>query len=279
MAVIIKSTRPNAKLIGLTGADGSGKGKFADHMVKEFGYVKLGFADKVCELALKLNPIIWKLPFPQRLKAIVDKKGWTKAKRIPGVRRYLQWLGSDVGRVVFGEDIWISTLKPTLAELLRKGTSVVITNVRFENEAQFIESLGGSIVLISRPGVGPVNDHKSDAGEAFKHAVFTVTNDGTQRDLKDWARACQAAVHGIHANPIANATPFQAAIHRAIAAGVDLVLNTAAPTSCEAMKWRERHRLELEPIEKEVRVLVDGEVAGRVRYCDNIIEIDAKIAR
>lgn len=275
----IQTTSTTAKLIGLTGYAHSGKDAFADHMINEFGYVKLGFADKVCELALKLNPIIWKLPFPQRLKTIVDKKGWTKAKRIPGVRRYLQWLGSEVGREVFGEDIWINTLKPKISELLSKGTSVIITNVRFENEAQYIEELGGNIVLVTRPGVGPVNGHKSDKGEAFDYAIFRVDNDGTEEDLREWAHSCQAAMHGVHSNPIANLAPFEAAIQNTIARGVELVLDAAAPASMEAAKWRERHRLELQPLDQEIKVLVDGEVAGRVRYCDNVVEIDARIAR
>lgn len=275
----IKTESTPAKLIGCVGYAGAGKDSFADQMVKEFGYVKLGFADKLYELALKLNPIIWKLPFPQRLKTIVDKKGWTKAKRIPGVRKYLQWLGTEVGREVFGEDIWINTLKPKIESLLQNGKSVIITNVRFENEAQYIEELGGSIVLVTRPGVGPVNGHRSDKGEAFDYAIFRVENNGTEEDLRAWAHSCQAAMHGMHSNPMVNHAPFEAAIHKAIAAGVELVLDAAAPASAEAAKWRERHRLELRSIEEEIKVLVDGEVAGTVRYCDNIVEIDARIAR
>lgn len=275
----IKTESTTAKLLGLTGFAESGKDAFADHMVNEFGYVKVGFADKVCELALKLNPIIWKLPFPQRLKTIVDKKGWTKAKRIRQVRKYLQWLGSEVGREVFGEDIWINTLKPTIAELLSKGTSVIITNVRFENEAQYIEELGGNIVLVTRPGVGPVNSHRSDKGEAFDYAIFRVDNNKTEEDLRAWAHSCEAAMHGVHSNPIVNLAPFEAAVQKAIAAGVELVLDAAAPASAEAAKWRERHRLELQPMDQEIKVLVDGEVAGTVRYCDNVVEIDAIIAR
>lgn len=275
----IQATKSNAKLIALTAYASSGKDAFADHMVREFGYEKIGFADKLYELALKLNPIIWRLPFPQRLSKIVSRLGWTEAKRIKSIRKYLQWLGSDVCRVVFGDEFWIEQTKPKILNLLQSNKSVIITNCRFENEAQFVEELGGCVVLVTRPGVGPVNDHESDQGEAFKYAIFKVINDGEIEDLKEWAHACQSAIHGTHVSPIANMAPFESAIHRTIAAGVELVLDAAAPASCEAVKWRERHKLELWPTDSDINVFVDGEIAGNIRYMDNIVEIDVKIAR
>ncbi len=229
----ISTTKNNAKLIGLCGYAGAGKDAFAEAMESEFGYVKVGFADKLYEVALVLNPIIWKLPYPQRLKTVVSKLGWTKAKRIRQVRKYLQWLGTEVFRDTFNKDFWIDQTRPVVEKHLRSGKSVIITNCRFANEAEFIEELGGVVVQVTRPGVGPVNKHVSDQGESFDYAIFRVDNDGTVEDLKSWARQCQAAVHGVHSNPVVNQTAFDAAINRTIAAGVELVLDAAAPASAE----------------------------------------------
>lgn len=277
MKIQTKST--GARLIGLSGFAGAGKDAFADKLVSELGYIKLGFADKLYELALKLNPVIWRFPFPQRLSVLVARRGWTKAKRIPKVRKYLQWLGTEVCRDTFGKDFWIKTMDPVISGLLSKGEKVVITNCRFQNEAEYIEDLGGSVVLVTRPGVGPVNGHASDRGETFDFAVFNIQNDKGEEDLKEWAHACDAALAGTHPNTDANLIPFEAAVHRALASGIEWVLNTAAPTSEEAIKWRSRHKLSLEVITEEIRVLVDGELAGRVMYSDNVVAIDAKIAR
>jgi hypothetical protein len=277
MQISTKST--TAKLIGLTGFAGAGKDSFADHLVRELDYVKVGFADKLYELALKLDPIVWKFPFPQRLSKIVAKLGWTKAKRIKRVRKYLQWLGTEVCRDTFGPDFWVKTMDPVISGLLRDGKSVVITNCRFKNEAEYIETLGGSIVSVRRHGVGPVNNHVSDQGEAFEFSVFDVVNDRTEEDLKQWAYACHAAIHGTHPNPLRNLPPFEAAVHRALASGIELVLQIAAPASVEAQKWRERHRLEVAASTEDILVLVDGEAAGKVSYNDNVVAVEAKIAR
>ena len=275
----IETQSSQAKVVALCGYAGAGKDAFADALCELHGYTKIGFADKLYELALKLDPVIWSWPWPRKLSRIVKSKGWTAAKRIPRIRRYLQWLGTEVCRELFGEDFWIEQTKPVISQLVRDNKNVVITNCRFENEAQFIEEIGGCIVLVQRPGVGPVNEHVSDQGKAFDYAIFRVANDGTLQDLQEWANACDAAMHGVHPNPIVNLTPFEAAIQRAIACGVELVLDVAAPASIEAEKWRKRHRLELMKIDQEIRVLVDGEEAGKVRYADNIVEVDAKIAR
>lgn len=275
----IETTKSPAKLLGACGYAGAGKDAFADIMVDEFGYVKVGFADKLYEVALVLNPIIWKLPYPKRLKKVVEQLGWTKAKRIKQVRKYLQWLGTEVFRQTFGEEFLIDQTRPTVQRHLREGKSVIITNCRFENEAEFIEELGGSVILVDRPGVGPVNGHVSDQGRAFPYAIFKVENTGDLEDLRQWAKLCQSAIQGTHPNPKVGHALFEATVQRAIAAGVELVLDAAAPASVEAEKWRSRHKLELLKLDEEICVLVDGESAGTVRYMDNIVEIDVKIAR
>jgi hypothetical protein len=63
---------------------------------------------------------------------------------------------------------------------------VVITDVRFANEAAAIRSWGGEIIRIDRPGVGPVNGHVSEAMPFEPDEV--IENDGTIEDLQDHLR-------------------------------------------------------------------------------------------
>lgn len=275
----ISTSSTPGKLIGLTGYARAGKDEFADALVRKYGYVKFGWADRMYHVALELNPWIWYGWRPRRLRDIVDRYGWTKAKRNKHVRNYLQWIGTEVGRKHLGQGVWITATMPIVLETIRNGQSVVITNCRFKNEADVIERAGGCIVLVERPGVGPANSHSSESGECFERAMFRVINDQGIENLEEWADALEAALGGNHPEPSMNLIPFLTAIKKGIASGVQLVLNTAAPASEVAEEWRNRHDIDAIPIEDGVEIFVDGESAGRVRYSDNILEIDARIAR
>lgn len=166
-------------LIGLTGYALSGKDETADILTRA-GYVKLGFSDALCNVALDLNPwvLIYKV-IPVRLKWLVNRIGWTAAKRFSSVRRYLQWLGTEVGRKRLGPKVWINALEDKVNYFRDNGRHVVITNARFVDEAQWVLEEGGFIARVDRQGVGPVNDHQSDQGEAFPFAEVTVNNHGS----------------------------------------------------------------------------------------------------
>ena len=167
------------RIIGLTGYARSGKDTIAQQFIKNDGYERIGFADSLKQILYSLNPRIelfnddfighW------HIKNIVDGRGWEEAKKEPEIRQLLQRLGTEGGRVALGEDIWVKTLFNN-----PHGARIVIPDVRFENEANEIRRRGGVVVQITRPGVGPVNDHDSDKID-FK-ADYIIVNDKTPED-------------------------------------------------------------------------------------------------
>ena len=68
----------------------------------------------------------------------------------------------------------------------------VVPDVRFANEAEAIRELGGVIVRVERPGVGPLSAHVSEVPPA--EPDFIIRNNGTIRDLQS-----QAATWPTHA--------------------------------------------------------------------------------
>ena len=171
-----KSYFEQEKIIGLTGYAQSGKDTIAQQFVRNLGYERIGFADSLKSILYALNPRVelfnddfighW------HIKNIVDDKGWDEAKKEPEIRQLLQRLGTEGGRVALGEDIWVKTLFNS-----PHGARIVISDVRFENEANEIRRRGGKVIRIIRPGVGPVNDHASDKIDF--EADYTLTNDRT----------------------------------------------------------------------------------------------------
>jgi hypothetical protein len=170
-------------IIGLTGYAQSGKDTVAEILVKKYGFTRVAFADKIREFLYELNPVI-KDGF--KLRGIVDAYGWDVAKvNEPEIRRLLQEIGLSA-RKVFGDDFWI-------VQALDKNNSydrLVITDVRFENEAEHIKLVGNwldkpsEIWRIKRPNVRAVNEHVSESQMDGYKVDRILLNGGSLEELE-----------------------------------------------------------------------------------------------
>lgn len=181
-------------VVGLTGYAQTGKDTVGQILMGHRGYTRFSFADNVREAVYRLNPMIpdpWTNPLDIEpgaaavpLRYWVDNVGWEKAKvGSPEVRRLLQVMGTEIGREMFGYDSWIKMTGRQVQEHTEHGGRVVFTDVRFQNEADYIRSAGGIVVRVEREGTGPVNDHASDRIDF--PADLTIQNNGTIGELTD----------------------------------------------------------------------------------------------
>jgi hypothetical protein len=174
-------------LIGLTGYAGSGKDTVAEFLVKEHGFVRYAFADKMREALERLNPFVSDCGLS--LEDILANETWDEAKRhYPEVRELLQRFGTEVGRTMFGEDFWINlAYKQWRADGFHK--DAVFTDVRFPNEGEWIMKMGGVLCRVDRPGVGPVNGHSSES-QKFGPGIPVIANNGgldnLQAEVAEW---------------------------------------------------------------------------------------------
>jgi hypothetical protein len=176
------------RIIGVTGYAQHGKDTIAAVLVKEYGYTRVALADRMKEAMLTLDPVIHvggltdpPGPFDfERLRNVVKERGWDGAKKHPEVRRLLQVFGTEVGRNMLGEDVWISALARSVKGFYDDhGPRIVIPDIRFLNEAQFIRRMRGDVWRVNRPnfdnGVGTT--HASERDIPAIHADATFTND------------------------------------------------------------------------------------------------------
>jgi hypothetical protein len=167
-------------IIGLTGYAQSGKDTVAKVLVEQHGFTRIAFADKIRDFLYETNPMYDTVAFePRFVKEIVDSAGWEAAKQNPQVRRLLQTSGV-AARKLFGDDFWI---KQALRSVEFEG-HYVITDVRFENEADEIKFTGGKIWRVKRNGVGAVNSHVSESQMDGYPVDQILTNNGTIADLE-----------------------------------------------------------------------------------------------
>lgn len=162
-------------LIGLTGFAGSGKDTVADILVDKYGYVKVAFADPLREMLLILNPHIGT---PKTLSELVGKHGWRWVKnRFPEVRRLMQVFGTDIVRDKIDSNFWVRALAERIENLER----VVISDVRFPDEANLVTSRGGVIWRVERSGLTKMN-HASENIDLIDSSLI-INNDTSVSDL------------------------------------------------------------------------------------------------
>ena len=166
------------RIIGIAGPAGAGKDTVADHLALAYRFERMAFAD----------------PIYRGLAAILDMPEWRlrrrdlKERAIPEIgrspRELLQTLGTEWGRELVREDIWLVLAGLELEKArLRAAPGVAITDVRFDNEARFVRAAGGQIWHIQRPGITAVRAHASEAGVWPADVDRGIYNDGTLQEL------------------------------------------------------------------------------------------------
>lgn len=169
-------------IIGLSGVAQAGKDT-AGKILVERGFTRFAFADALKELYYNVDPLV--TPYAH-VSEIVDAAGWEAAKTYPEVRRGLQRLGTEGGRSVLGEDIWVIVL---FDRMNRDGNSnFVITDMRFPNEAEAIERNDGWTVRVLRESAGLAGDaarHSSETALDGWSFDYVLDNNGSIEDLEE----------------------------------------------------------------------------------------------
>jgi hypothetical protein len=140
-------------LIGMCGAAGSGKDTIADIL----GFDRVAFADPIYEMVAIVTGLT---PAEMRDRETKEREiGWLGHSP----RQLLQTLGTEWGRDTISQTIWVDTAMRRVRGLLEQGRSVVVTDVRFDNEPAAIKAAGGVIWQVVR-GQGSIK------GLAARHA-------------------------------------------------------------------------------------------------------------
>lgn len=156
-------------LIGITGYARVGKDTVANRLVTKYDFTRIGFADKLKQLARLIDPEV------DELLNIVT---WEEVKQVTKYRKLLQDLGNSA-RIVLGDTVWIDAVMTNID----KHQHVVIPDVRYPNELEAIKDYGGYVVRVKRPGVGPFNQHITETAQAAFEVDYTLNNDMSINNL------------------------------------------------------------------------------------------------
>lgn len=163
-------------LIGLTGYAGSGKDTVREILEHRHELDGIAFADSIRDMLTAL------------FESCGVKTDWMterslKEEVIPefgaSYRQMAQELGTGWGRELH-PDFWLK-IAGAKAAMYQKHDSrgVVISDVRFPNEAAWVKAQGGVIWKIIRPGVEPVRAHASEDLIASLPYDYVIDNSGS----------------------------------------------------------------------------------------------------
>lgn len=176
---------PQRAIIGLCGFAQSGKDTVGRFLVEDHGYARDAFADDLKRALLEINPFVPIDGELERLRDLVERVGWDDAKQNAEVRRLLGTTGTEGGWKIHGKRLWIDRVDERL-RALPAGQPLVVTDVRFPEEQDWLTENGGLLVNVVRPAIealpGELGKHSSEATWMLRPDV-TLLNKGTIADL------------------------------------------------------------------------------------------------
>jgi len=171
-------------LVGVVGFISSGKGTVGDIFV-ENGFVKDSFAKPLKDAVSAVfgwqrELLEGETEYSRKWREEPDAFWSEKFNRDFTPREALQLMGTEAGRDVFHTDLWVISLLNRA-----KGKDVVVTDVRFKNEIDYIQQNEGIVIRVKR-GEDPdwFDDMSDEPSEFFREQM--MKGRGVHRSEWDW---------------------------------------------------------------------------------------------
>jgi hypothetical protein len=156
----------------------------ADYLVRDHHFHKTAFADplkEVCQSLFLLSDHQVHDPFE---KEVVDPR-WSRSPR-----SLLQWIGTDLIRTHLDKEFWVKHMDLRL-ESLTSDSRVVLSDVRFPNEADLVRRREGILIRIQDPHA-PSTSHDDHASETSMedYPVDIVIQNSKEAGLEEFYANC-----------------------------------------------------------------------------------------
>jgi hypothetical protein len=152
-------------ILGIVGKKRSGKDEVADYLIDQFGFTRYKFADPIKTSVAEI--FLWDDEWVNgKYKETIDPR-WNisprQAQQAMGTELFRQRLQEilPLFKELIGSDIWVKRFQYWYDSFTEK-PNVVISDVRFLNEANTIKSMGGHIIKLEREGLISIDTHSSE---------------------------------------------------------------------------------------------------------------------
>lgn len=166
------------QLIGITGKARSGKDSLAEIVARNHSVYVTSFAEPMRLLLCDILSVDL-----DQLDAIKSEPHPILGGKTPRVA--LQHLGTEYGRQMIDANLWVNVVSHKIDQAMASHhyDFVMITDVRFDNEAELIKEKNGQILQVIRPDMTiKESAHSSEQGIASDLIDQTLMNDGSWED-------------------------------------------------------------------------------------------------
>ena len=164
-------------IIGIMGKAASGKSTVAKILAKEHNYSRSKFSQTLKDMLLQI-PGVTNEMVEGRLKEIPNMifGGHTP-------RKAMQTLGTEWGREMMIEDIWIDSWHRRVLSRFDRKIPLSVEDCRFPNEAKKVRELGGEIWMVTRKQCEdlPGNHMSETQMDGVKPKIFLKNNGDFQK--------------------------------------------------------------------------------------------------
>jgi len=176
------------RIVGVSGYAKSGKSTIADFLIAEHGFRRFKFADVLKDMLRAVGLTEAQIEGDQKEMPVEALCGKTP-------RQAMQTLGTEWGRKVMGEELWVNLWEKRVQEYLATEPAgrVIVDDVRFPNELHRVLHLRGIVLRVDRAGVGATNGHASETAIDNAPGMIRILNDGTIEELHQRALVVLAA--------------------------------------------------------------------------------------
>lgn len=182
-------------IIGLNGRKQVGKDTVGAYLVRHYGFERRSFADPLKRsMAALFNIPVGELEVLKNHPEVQLQTTYcgTLASEMDGTidtplvsfnfRQLLQRYGEESHRQVLDPDIWVNYTLPLDLEYPGQ-IGIVVTDVRYRNEAERIKGLKGYVVNIQRPTEGEADPHTSEQPLPLNLIDYVLSNEGNMKEL------------------------------------------------------------------------------------------------
>lgn len=171
-------------LIGLAGPAGCGKDTAADYLCDRHGFVSYSFAQPLKSMLAAMLGLSDQELAEQYLTREKKEQPIPALGKSP--RELLQTLGTEWGRLTIDTNLWLNIAQIRLGSMQDQfphARGIVISDVRFCNEANWIRYCRGTVVHVDRQAAIPVRAHISERGPDRMASDAILDNSGTLNSL------------------------------------------------------------------------------------------------
>lgn len=175
---------PYPLLYGITGPARSGKDTIATLMpgILEYPCKIVKFASPIKKVLKELFEFTDE-QLEGDSKDLPDPRYEMQSGKFLTPRHAMQRFGTEFARGCY-PNIWVDACMREVLSNARKGVVSIITDLRFDNEAEMVRGLGGKIIKVERPGLQVLpGQHASENGITLPPDAVLV-NDGALQDLR-----------------------------------------------------------------------------------------------